>query len=211
MKITKRMTKLIIIGVAITVFLTAGIFSLVMGLSRVEYGMNLRAAYIQDISFWSPEREGILSYSDDTRGTHARARNDMFEKLNDAGQTNRLFQIFQSSGSQRITWAPLGTRHKNDIRSNSGEHFIRIRFVTPQYAIAGTYSRDFRLVTFATNPNATPIHQIFIPLNATSNSFEERSWYLNTDRHNEAISHRLITWGNFRDLANFVRDLEILN
>jgi len=218
MKITKAMIKLWTIGMLIVIVLTLGIFSLVMGLSRVEYGfaaLNFNTAEIDlRISSGNENYRQAQTWTDDygNRTHHANARTEVFRLLEEAGSTNRLFQIFQSSGTEQMTFAQPTVNSRPIVQTNASRHYIELTWhrTTPQFAIYEYERGQFRLVNSG-HAGSNNIYRIIIPLNGVSNRFQRHEWFISTNRdlENQTINRRFITWGNYYALAQFVEELRL--
>lgn len=195
----------------VIIVLTLGIVSLALGLSTIEYGMSFDVNNVEIEVHASREMNAMLCPSDYQLGRyhHVEARNEIIRMLDDAGRTNRLFQIFQSSGEERVTFNPTANNNIQAFQSNHNHHYIQIGFVEIQFAIYGngTPTNPFRLVNAANYPTADRVHQIFIPLSNISNSFGEHEWFISTSApgsQGQTLNRRFITWGNFHALSELV-------
>ena len=213
-------------AMAIFIVLFFGIGSIVLVSIPVRYGfrgeMALNTENINRIQIWNSSTPPPIIHTHDMhlRPQHEHAVNRSIQLFNQAGRTTRLHQIFEPGGRQQVTrmpGVPNNTTSAN-IRANSGNRYIHITFSTPQWSIhEHRDTRQMQLFPFGSQQAiewgaGRAVHQAFIPLGGVPNAFVRHYVFLSTNQPpTDSVRYRFVTWGNFHNLARFVRDLELTN
>jgi len=211
-KQVKDMIKIWAIGMCVILIVGVGIFSLVLTSRRVQYGLAFNLDLVNSVEVWSNAEAQNILFVDQDRPSVQRATAEIMHLLQRGGRTNEFVQLFRGSGEERVSFATTNN-NTHQIRGNNDHLYIKINFRVPQFGISGTSSADFRLVPASEveNPRTMRIWQIFIPLGNQTNTFQEQRWFINTSENpNDTIQHMFTTWGNYYQLAAFVRDLQMV-
>ena len=212
----ERGMKLWVIGMCVIVIVTLSIFSLVLGVQRVEFGMSLDLTRMKDIDVWTESNQNTIVSADRDWPREIEARNTILNYIDQGTSTNRLNQLFQQGDPNQSRGNQLGggiltrntTQNRNpwDIRRNSNYHFIQLTWRNPQYAVRMIGGSP----TLINSPSITysgNIWQVFIPLNDVPNRFVMHEWFIVAAAEpSPNINYRLMTWGNLSNLARYVEE-----
>ena len=207
----KQMLTLWIAGMCGIIVLTFSVFAIVLGVQRVQFGLDLDVAYLNTIDIRNKPRtsDSEVFYVDHNHPTSMLVRNSVLYFLKNGGQTNRLSQLFQP-GNRDIKGHPsrniTGVRNTLMVQTQSSHQYIAISWRIPQFAIITQGGN----ISIEKSPNRTfngNIHQIYIMLNDIPDRFTEQIWYLVTSDPGSSnnINYTFTTWGNYSRLADFVR------
>jgi hypothetical protein len=178
---------------------------------HVDYGLTFELQNVKDVMIVPAQGQGTLIFTDSTRPSHVNARDEALRLLTRSGNSNRLYQIFQDRGEERITRNWTNNTSAHNVAANNDHFYIRITFLpgSPQFSIVETGRGVFEL---SDDPNAEPteqVHQIFIPLGSVVNRFAQHEWFISTRPEGtpgDSLRYRFVTWGNYWRLAEFVRE-----
>jgi hypothetical protein len=219
-KITRKSA--IIIGAVSSLCLLIigfGTAALVLGLTPKYYGMGLKYNF-EDVFYIEYKNSyGTKQLFDKTEDLHKKPMQEIIKKLENGGKTNKLADLFGSKKEQTVVSnndnSALSVGAFGNTYSNNS---IIIWLYYPQNQLKELshsefvpVSNDYKAVS---GDRLSPIYGLLIPLNKTSDKFQEQTWYLvtrnpyiNTDYIE--VSSRMTTYGNYRGLWKYVRGLDI--
>ena len=222
MKITRKMIITWSVTMSAILVIACGIISLTLALMPVRYGRpmgtSINAANLFDIKY-TKQSGGKQLLTDAKRPDYDEAIAEILGHLEKAGKTNKLKQLGQASGKERVTNNNNRYTTVRNFQSNHTQYLkISFRKGNPQYGIVGNNNSNYGLVSaseVAGERNST-IWIILIPLDNIKNKFTEQTWYLvrydpmESDETSLSITQKFTTYGNYYKLAEYISELEIL-
>ena len=203
---------------AAILIIAVGVFSLVLGIQKVSYGLtDLNFDGLASISYKSPTSSKEL-LTQVNRAGYNDTVNEILNMLDSAGKTNKLSQLFQSSGKETITRNNTNYTTVRNFES-SNQNYIKLSFrkSNPIFGISGDNNSNYELVPASqiTDRNRT-IWIIFISLDDIKNKFQKHDWLLvsydpweNTES-TLSITQKYTTYGNYHKLAEYVKELRVV-
>ena len=200
-----------------TILMSLGITAIALSAQRVQFGQPVGQAFRMNNlicirAHATNERSRRIFADDDwlsTLPSYRHAGNEIMRLLNNGGRTNRLTQMFRNTGEERVTRNTTNNTTLHNIGNNSGHHYLRLTFMTPQWSIVEVDGR-LEIAAASANPDRQ-IHQIFILLNDIPNRFQQQEWFISTATPpTDRVMYRFVTWGNYHRLANFIYNLDLV-
>jgi len=213
--ITRRMVVIWAVSFVAVVALLFGIFATTMALIRVDFGKQEASNLDNTLFITFMNENGATQLSNWNFSVHRTPAEAILNKLSTSGRSNQLTSLFRAQ-DQHVTNTFTTTTGLASQHSRAG---IQIRFRSPAFTVVNTDSAirwQLQPRTEENRAQGLAVHEIFIPLNRAENRFQEQSWYLLTRNPNTAsggtsltITHRLVTYGNYHALGNFIQDLVV--
>ena len=211
-KITKRM--IIIWAVSFVAFLVIsfGTASAILAATPKSYSNPISYANVFSIQYLNENHSKELFNKKEIQ--HSKPMQDILGHLQNGGKTNAFANMFRGNPHQTV--GSNNTDTVSAFRNTYSKNAIIIWFSIPQYSVQSISRTEYNLAeASASTTNASQnVHAILIPLDNTSNKFQEQVWYLvTTDRTKTStlyMSNKITTYGNYYKLGNYVKDLYIL-
>lgn len=222
-KITRRM--FVIWAVSFVAILVVGFGSVALGLnlSRYSFGKAVNFNNVFYIDYMNQQdvngKKGNQLTS--VLPTQKNAMETILSSLNKSGRTNKLEQLFKTT-DEHVTYTSSGDYTQTSKFTASNSQYFIIRFNKPQFSIADTDTRNRYEMVDANDENANSsrlVYEILIPLDRTENKFQKQFWYLVTQDYSKlvgggtttsrTISHKFVTYGNYYELGNEIRELRV--
>ena len=197
----------------------AGVFSLVLGVQKVSYGLEALSfdGRLASITYKSPTSSKEL-LTEVNRASYNNTVNEILTLLDKAGNTNKLSQLFQSGGKEAITNNNTNYTTVRNFES-SNQNYIKLSFrkSNPLFGLKGDNNSNYELVPAnqITERNRT-VWIMFISLDDIKNKFQKHNWLLvrydpmENAESTLSITQKYTTYGNYHKLAEYVKELRVV-
>lgn len=142
---------------------------------------------------------------------HEAPRKKILRELTNGGKTNLFEDFFRGMPTQTLIEANNTDTTYTSIFSNTfAENSLVIWFAKPQYNVGKSTTK---LNHGIDQRNQNNVYGLFIPLDKTSDRFQEQIWYIATmnqygkdNYYSIALPYKITTHGNYSKLWNFIKD-----
>jgi hypothetical protein len=205
----------------IVVFVAAAILSVVLLTKEVTYGLSLKVSDVDSIRVYNAHTAALpggYQYLESGRSEKQDARiQTIIDLVNKGGKSDEFSRTFLGHGGNERPSNSSGTR-ETQVRTST---FIEIIFKEATFKVVLNAGAQEIQPYDAANPGPRDaenrITSILIPLERVTDSFQTQEWYFHRGDHSDEFAgsqtfDRLFTtYGNYLELADYIRDEKKIN